>query len=119
MRRLQLRPANSEQQDWYHGRVTEIVRPGLAWVDVLRLEEDPFYYEEPVYGNHVAYSEIDVSVNDVVLFRGHSRIPGLTWYKARPHIYVVYDKDEIKELQRHGVEVPDCPPEKLPGGYYG
>jgi len=119
IRRLQLRPGDSAYRDWYHGRVTEIRRPGLAWVDVIRLEEDPYYYDEPVYGEYVAYSGIDISVDDVVLFRGHSREPNLEWAEARPHIYVVYNDEEVLQLQDHGVEVPECPPERLPGGYYG
>ena len=119
VRRLQLRPGDSAYRDWYHGRVTKIRRPGLAWVDVLRLEGDPFIDDEPIYGDNVAYSGIDVAVNDVVLFRGHSRDPDLAWAEARPHIYVVYNDEEVRELQHHGVEVPECPPENLPAGYYG
>ena len=119
IRRLQLRPGDSEYQDWHHGRVTGIRRPGLAQVDVLRLMEDPFIDDEPIYCENVAYSGIDVAVNDVVLFRGHSNDPDLEWAEARPHIYVVYNEEEILQLQHHGIEVPDCPPERLPGGYYG
>ena len=34
-------------------------------------------------------------------------------------IRVVYSKEEEAELQSRGVIFPDCPPDQLPGGYYG
>ena len=49
VRRLQLRPASDEYVSWHHGRVTRIPRPDCASVDVLRLEGDPLYKDNPVY----------------------------------------------------------------------
>ena len=34
-------------------------------------------------------------------------------------IMVVYSKEEEEELTSRGVFFPECPPENLPGGYYG
>ena len=34
-------------------------------------------------------------------------------------IMVVYSKEEEEELKSRGVFFPECPPENLPGGYYG
>ena len=34
-------------------------------------------------------------------------------------IMVVYNKEEEAELRSQGVIFPDCPPDQLPGGYYG
>ena len=119
-RRLQLRPRDSVYRDWFHGRVTNVIRPGLAQVDILRLEGDPYKRDQPVYDENCVHPGLDVSVNDVVLAHGYSRDPNLeTWAEGRPRIYVVYNEQEVEQLQHHGVQIPDCPPEKIPGGYYG
>ena len=58
-------------------------------------------------------------MNDVVLFHDHDFTPDLSWDDSKPHIRVVYSEEEVDQLKARGVEIPDCPPEMLPGGYYG
>ena len=119
VRRLQLRPASDEYVSWHHGRVTRIPRPDCASVDVLRLEGDPLYEDNPVYSEYCRYPGLNVAVNDVVLFHGWDNDPELSWEESKPHIRVVYNTEEVDHLKSHGVKIPDCPPERLPGGYYG
>ena len=120
VRRLQLKPDDDHRMDWHHGRVIRLIRDDLAQVNVLRLEGDPYKEDQPVYDENCVCPDLNVSVNDVVLFRGWDRDPNLeTWSESRPRIYVVYNQEEVGHLQHHGVEVPDCPPEMRPAGYYG
>ena len=120
VRRLQLKPEDDQLEDWHHGRVVRLIRKDLAQMDVLRVEGDPHKEDQPIYDENCACPDLNVSVNDVVLFRGWDRDPYLeTWAECRPRIYVVYSQEEVEHLQQHGVEVPDCPPERLQGGYYG
>ena len=63
----------------------------------------------------------DLRVNDAVLFKEYD---SLTEAREDGHedttpIMVIYSKEEEAELTARGVFFPDCPPEMLPGGYYG
>ena len=92
----------------------------LAEVDVLRQDGDPLKApDDLIFSEYCRYPGLDVAVNDVVLYRDHDRTPGLSWDEGRSCIRVVYNEEEVDLLKSHGVEIPECPPERLPGGYYG
>ena len=79
-------------------RVVRRIREDLAKVSVLRLDGDPFKEDQPVYDENCVCPDLNVSVNDVVLFRGWDRDPNLeTWSESRPRIYVVYNQEEVGE----------------------
>ena len=62
-----------------------------------------------------------LQVNDAVLFkeyRGYDEAAEDGHEHPKP-IMVVYSKEEEAELTSRGVFFPECPPENLPGGYYG
>ena len=59
-----------------------------------------------------------MEVNNVVLFHDHDFTPDLSWDDSKPHICEVYSEEEVDQLKACGVELPDCPLEMLPGGYY-
>ena len=113
VRTLQLKPDRNQFRSWHQGRVVEITRPGLAYVDVLRPGGKNFFSE------YCQYPGLKVEPNDVVLFHDHDRSPDLSWEEARSRIWVVYSQEEVETLKSKGVRIPDCPPECLPGGYYG
>ena len=62
---------------------------------------------------------LTVAVNDVVLFHAWDKSPELSYNDSKPHIMVIYNQEEVTQLKSHGVKITDCPPELLPGGYYG
>ena len=103
-RRLQLKPARNKYRNWHQGRVVEIIRPGLAFVDVLRPGGKACFSE------YCQYPGLRVEVNDVVLFHDHDFTPDLSWDGSKPHIRVVYSEEEVDQLKARGVEIPDCPP---------
>ena len=114
VRTLQLKPDENRYRSWHQGRVIEIDRqinrPDLACVDVLQ----PCGTYNFVGSDFCQYPGLKVEVNDVVLFCKYESPPDLS-----SRIYVVYSKEEVDQLKARGVEIPDCPPEMLPGGYYG
>ena len=119
VRRLQLRPAGNQFRTWNHGRVVKIPRPDCAEVEVQRLEGDPLFDTNPVFREYCRYRGLPVAVNDVVLFHTWDNSPELSYNDSKPHIMVIYNQEEVTQLKSHGIKIPDCPPELLPGGYYG
>ena len=124
VRNLQLKPDNNRYRSWHQGRVVELIHHSnglhLAEVDVLRTDDDPLKDDDNVvFTEFCQYPGLNVAVNDVVLFRDHDTTPGLSYEEGRSCIRVVYNEEEVGHLQSHGVKIPECPPEKLPNGYYG
>ena len=125
VRKLQLKPDNNRYRSWHQGRVVGLIHHTtglrLAEVDVLRLDDDPLKTpEDLIFSDYCRYPGLHVAVNDVVLYRDHDRTPGLSWDEGRSRIHVVYNDEEVDILLKsHGVKIPECPPERLPGGYYG
>ena len=103
VRRLQLKPEDSEDRMWRYGRVSRVVdsNPQLAFVYVYSSPDDPFSNDQTIYRTR-CYGN-NVSVNDVVLFE--------TWYNGEddPWAYVNYNEDEVRQLQLRGVKIPDLP----------
>ena len=118
VRRLQLKPEDNWRRTWQHGRVMKILRPGLAEVDVLKLSSHPLMADS-ISSEDCHYPGLEVAVNDVVLFHAYDHTPGLPREEALPRICVVYNDEEVGLLKSHGVNLPECPPERLPRGYYG
>ena len=113
VRTLHLKPDRNRFRSWHQGRVLQITRPGLADVLVLRPGG------KSTFSEYCVYPGLEVEPNDVVLFHDHDTSPDLSWDEGRSRIWVVYSKEEVETLQSQGVRIPDCPPEYLPGGYYG
>ena len=124
VRKLQLKPDKNRYRSWHQGRVVGLIQHTtglrLAEVDVLREDGDPLKGpDDLIYSEYCQYPGIHVDVNDVVLYRDYDRTPGLSWDEMRSRILVVYNDEEVDLLSSHGVKIPECPPERLPGGYYG
>ena len=113
-----MKPKGTKYRFWDHGRVVAIPRPGLAEVDCLRCPGRKKKYKDPIYTVFCHCPNLNVSVNDAVLYLQDST-PGLPYEELQPYIRVVYTENEAEKLRDFGVEFPDCPPEMMPAGYYG
>ena len=80
-------------RNWHQGRVGEIIRLGLAFVDVLRVGGEDYFSE------YCQFPGLRVEVNDVVLFHDHDFTLDLSWEDSKPHICVVYSEEEVDQLK--------------------
>ena len=90
------------------------------------VEMDYQHNNGELYTQHTTiprYSELTrgLQVNDAVLFKQYK-----DWGKATEDghedltpIVFVYNEEEEAQLRSRGVVFPECPPNLLPGGYYG
>ena len=113
-RRLQLKLAM--YRNWLQGGVVEIIQPGLAYVNVLRPDQG-------VRPTSVGTASTLASEwRSIMLFSSMTMTslqisPGMT-----PNLTSVRStvqcSEEVDQLKACGVELPDCPLQMLPGGYY-
>ena len=73
VRRLQLKPKDDNRMDWHHSRVVWRIREYLAKVSVIHFDRDPLKEDQPLYDENCICPDLNVSVNDVVLFMGWDR----------------------------------------------
>jgi len=113
VRTLQLKPPDTEERMWRHGRVIRLAdsNPQFAIVHVYNSPDDPSSVDQTIYRTH-CYGN-DISLNDVVLFET------LFNDDDEPWAYVNYNEDEVRQLKLRGVKIPDCLPENLSRGNCG
>ena len=113
VRRLQLKPGEGrdEYKSWHQGRVIEVdteVAPSLAWVKVLRQNDDPLKYRHGSYfREYCRFPGLDLEVADAVLYHGVDSTPGLPPEDAMSRIMMVYNEQEVEALESLGVDFPE------------
>ena len=122
-RTIPLRPNNSH----HYARVVSAkdqLHSNLKPTGKKIVEADYLYSNGRIYTTNLTvpyYMAQDLTVGDSVLIKEYEDL-----HEAQEDgqdnicsIRVVYSKEEEAELQSRGVIFPDCPPDQLPGGYYG
>ena len=115
VRKLQLKPGEDrdEFKTWHQGRVLEVDHdiedaPSLAWVKVLRQNDDPLKYMHGAYfREYCRFPGLDLEVADAVLYHGVDSTPGISNEDAMSRIMVVYNEQEVEALESLGVEFPE------------
>ena len=109
---LPLKPDNTH----YYGRVISVRQGAKVEVD--------FMYQGQVFNQYTTaphWLHSTLRANDPVLLKMYHDPAEASddGHEDYFPIVVVYNEKEEAELRSRGVLFPDCPPEKLPDGYYG